>query len=733
MSNTASDNAFGIVFAGSDNTLTNNTASDNGIYGIAFAGSNNRMYRNNFINNPTQMFVAPDSNGNVFSLPAPDGGNYWSDFDTSAEGCADTNTNGVCDAPYIFEGGQDDLPWTKKDGWPTESENHPPTVSGSSLSQYSVSHPQGIPEGSIITDSTITFTGRVDDPDGGQVRLQVELRQVDAPNEPFTGVEDGGMLTSGPVSAGSVATIVRFGLVPGAYHWRARAIDASDTTSTNWTEFGVVDNADFFITPEYEAIQPVLGSSACDFSARNLVFITHGWNSNAEGWVKGMAASIELRLSLAHLSDLAVCTFDWRKNAEGLPQDAYLEAETQGEYVGQFLAPHHYDSIHFIAHSAGSNLIQTAADWIQPRSPGTKIHLTFLDAYEPAGAALSEYGLDPRNRNGPYTVHSDWWAEQYVDMRNAPIVPGLIDLRDTNHILLDAYNFDITELDPVQDPTPAEKSQVFELDYAVRVHGWPIDWYKTSIVTSSAPHGFRHSLEAGGIQRLPVVQFPPGQCVKLKMNNTETLCTVPTFFGFTSTYIPVIHVQDASTNGSATSGGGGTVAYTDSVSAILRTGSPVWLDITATTTQEINSLQFDYSFLSHAGSEGIISVFADGQLKHKIDERITPTGPNSARDVWLGNLTPGAHIITFRLDPFTNFQSAAMISNIQLGLIERNEAADTLSPSTTATLSGSIWRDGWYLGTTTATFTVEDNPGGVGVAKTEYSVNGGQTWLGYLG
>ena len=596
------------------------------------------------------------------------------------------------------------------------------------LSQLSASHPGGIPEGSSIADSAVTFTGQLKDPNNlVPIQMEVELRQF---AEPFTGKDDGGILVSTPVPAGSTATITRSGLVPGAYHWRARIFGGSEPL-TQRTEFGAVGNADFSIAREYEPIQPVLGHSVCDYSARNLVFITHGWNGNAEGWVRVMAESIRGHLSQAHLNDWAVCTFDWRKSAEGLPQSAYLEAETQGEYLGQFLVAHQYDSIHFIAHSAGSNLIQTAADWIQPRSPGTKIHLTFLDAYQPAGAAFSDYGLDPRNRNDSYTIHSDWWAEQYVDMRNAPIALGIIDIRDTNYILPDAYNFDVTEVDPIQDPTLVEKGQISGLDYAVRVHGWPIDWYKTSIVMSSAPHGFRHSLEAGGIQRLPVVQFPPGQCVKLKMNNVETLCTVPGFFGFTSTYIPVIHVQDAAAGGAAQSGGGGTVAYTDSTSAILRTGSPVWLDITATTTQEINSLRFEYSFLSNAGSEGVVSIFADGQLKHKIDERIALAGLNNARDIWLGSLTPGTHIITFRLDPFTDVQSVVLISNIQLGLIERNEVVDTLPPSTTAIVSGTLWKNGWHVGTTTTIFTAEDNSGGVGVAKTEYSLNAGNTWITY--
>ncbi len=48
--------------------------------------------------------------GNIFNLPVPDGGNRWDDFDTIPDGCYDDNLDDFCDAPYVFEGGQDELP-----------------------------------------------------------------------------------------------------------------------------------------------------------------------------------------------------------------------------------------------------------------------------------------------------------------------------------------------------------------------------------------------------------------------------------------------------------------------------------------------------------------------------------------------------------------------------------------------------------------------------------------------
>src|SRR3989344_256321 len=108
-----------IDISSSNNTLTGNTVSHNdfnkGIFVIS--SSNNQIYRNNLISNSPQASVTTDSNGNVFNVASPIGGNYWSDFDTTAEGCNDANGDNFCDAPYTFTGGQDNLPWTTQDRW----------------------------------------------------------------------------------------------------------------------------------------------------------------------------------------------------------------------------------------------------------------------------------------------------------------------------------------------------------------------------------------------------------------------------------------------------------------------------------------------------------------------------------------------------------------------------------------------------------------------------------------
>ncbi|MFA6470383.1 MAG: NosD domain-containing protein, partial [Bacteroidota bacterium] len=118
-SNTLTNNGVGIELNSSgNNTLADNTVS-NGTIGTLFASSDgNRVYNNNSINNYVQVSFASVSNANVFNLPKPIGGNYWSNYDTPEEGCNDANSDGFCDAPYVLGGDtKDNFPWTRRDGW----------------------------------------------------------------------------------------------------------------------------------------------------------------------------------------------------------------------------------------------------------------------------------------------------------------------------------------------------------------------------------------------------------------------------------------------------------------------------------------------------------------------------------------------------------------------------------------------------------------------------------------
>lgn len=59
--------------------------------------------------------------------------------------------------------------------------------------------------------------------------------------------------------------------------------------------------------------------------------------------------------------------------------------------------------------------------------------------------------------------------------------------------------------------------------------------------------------------------------------------------------------------------------------------------------------------------------------------------------------------------------------------------ADRTAPTTTITLQGQPGTFGWYLSDVAVTLTAADNPGGSGVARTAFSLDGGLTWTTYTG
>ncbi|MDO8736976.1 MAG: NosD domain-containing protein [Thermoleophilia bacterium] len=100
------------------NILRGNTISDNsyGLY-MSDGASFNQVYQNAFINNAIFQVSVNGGSGNSFSVAEPDGGNYWSSYDSAAEGCADVDADGYCDSAYGANGVIDSLAWVRNGGW----------------------------------------------------------------------------------------------------------------------------------------------------------------------------------------------------------------------------------------------------------------------------------------------------------------------------------------------------------------------------------------------------------------------------------------------------------------------------------------------------------------------------------------------------------------------------------------------------------------------------------------
>jgi hypothetical protein len=134
-----------LYFAARDNTIRGNTITgfNYGVYipdwycsyiytSYSSCQDGNTVYQNNFIDNfiddyvtsvKTQIYADWGYTTTVFNLDAPDGGNYFNDFDELAEGCVDANGDGFCDICYYGKNTYDCLPWTTEQGWSTEDDD----------------------------------------------------------------------------------------------------------------------------------------------------------------------------------------------------------------------------------------------------------------------------------------------------------------------------------------------------------------------------------------------------------------------------------------------------------------------------------------------------------------------------------------------------------------------------------------------------------------------------------
>jgi parallel beta-helix repeat protein len=106
--NTVSSNDYGIWLSQSanGNTMIRNDIIANTVSGLnlSFVCINNHLHHNNLINNAGGKQAWDDSGNNYWNDTTK--GNYWSNYDTPAEGCYDTDSNGICDSPYSIPGGK---------------------------------------------------------------------------------------------------------------------------------------------------------------------------------------------------------------------------------------------------------------------------------------------------------------------------------------------------------------------------------------------------------------------------------------------------------------------------------------------------------------------------------------------------------------------------------------------------------------------------------------------------
>jgi hypothetical protein len=220
-------------------------------------------------------------------------------------------------------------------------------------------------------------------------------------------------------------------------------------------------------------------------TANTLVLITHGWEPLGPfadvSWISDMAKAIQ-----AKEPNSTAFPFNWMGAAWFPDPDLTLISGTAlgTLYAKLDLEPQHWQQIHFIAHSAGSAVVEAMAKELKASPNPPIIQETFLDPY-------TGHNLTGREI---YGVNADW-ADDYfvVDFETDffPVIGGWAP-GSTSGQLEWAYNVDVGAALPVPFYTSSGIAGSTEEIYTTPSpsHGSPIDFYMTTIIEVRINNGY---------------------------------------------------------------------------------------------------------------------------------------------------------------------------------------------------------------------------------------------------
>ena len=403
-------------------------------------------------------------------------------------------------------------------------------------------------------------------------------------------------------------------------------------------------------------------SSPPSLTEDKLILITHGWNTAPED-IKSFWEPLRDAIDASVGADWKVELYDWHNRSGGLsvwegPNWALGMAVNEGYYKGAKIKNQNYKHVHFIAHSAGAALIAAASYKLRPTAETSlpTIHMTFLDAY--AGPLVVGGVTDYKEA---YGGKADW-ADHYFAR---DLLTGLF----TQLVLPQAYNVDVTLLDPAIPGLPG----LFPSS-----HGWPTCFYRHTVDLDGASCG---GAPSGAIL---------GKGFPLAFEECEGCSTTD---WITSRNASFPHGSLFEYSGFADSSGSDlvfrtresasynlllsnpTVSQTGAVGVesnlaslmVNESGQTAWINLTVTTTEAVNFLAFEGSFPSAPGGNGVATVYVDGYERGYLDEAFAPPGSIAYRFDTPGELTPGTHVISVRLDQFGPAPSSVNVASLATG------------------------------------------------------------------
>lgn len=512
-----------------------------------------------------------------------------------------------------------------------------------------------------------------------------------------------------PVGSNAIFNVVAYGQQPMNYQWRFNGSPISGATNAsllltniqtnNAGSYSVVVSNPYgsvTSTPASLKITAVNISQACYLMTvtplppkqggkTNLVVVTHGWVPSWEWlspdvmWAADLSAAMQYKIS----GDWQAEPYFWTDQAKTLLADSALDnAKSIGTQIGRQIVEQGWQHVHLIAHSAGSALIQAAADVIRSNSPGTIIQTTFLDPYLGTDyRGLAWYGSNA-NWSDAYDAYN-FWTDQLGEIILRPNL--------TYGTIANAYNVDVTWVDPSKtvhtsycyvggssDSTPMASVPCGQ--QALSSHGWPIDFYTGTVLGTetncAAGFGFPLSIEASGWGNIGNYHHglaPNPLCGSSSLTQNQ-------FSLKTDSQLQIGLMPNATSSfGAGLAGNSGFELSSVSQTALPNgihplfvtpsTNSPAWLAVGLTITNPVNFVQFDAAFTDTNSAQGLLTVYWDTNQIGTMDERVADAGLQTHRFFLPVTVTNDVYVLGFRLDSFSNTLSSVTITNVATGFV----------------------------------------------------------------
>jgi hypothetical protein len=330
-----------------------------------------------------------------------------------------------------------------------------------------------------------------------------------------------------------------------------------------------------------------------------------------------------------------------------------------------------------IGHSAGGGMIQMAANWLyqfppDPPRQRPRVMCTFLDG---ATLELNE------------GVGTDW--SEFIFARDAETHPFIFPFTDGAH--RNTYDVDVTWIDPAV-PTDCRGLNQLPDPELPSSHGWPVDFYCHTINpsgplpvcgTPTTPaawegNGFGRSMEGGNFTIVngepvwPATTLPDydgGLIHHVEAVLGESPCPDPppeNTYVSTPAVSPTLVIPDEG----CTSSSGPPYQFTlaNCPPTPLAGGAlpePAWINMALPVPANTSAVQLSFEFMSMRSSQGLLSVYWNGDLLSSFDERFTDPGINTVFVPIPKAASVGTHALGIRLDAFSSAASTVVISGIR--------------------------------------------------------------------